>query len=493
MTEIALNNRTLATIKDRIPVPEYDRASVTPGIVHFGVGAFHRAHQAFYLDTLMNSGKNLDWGIIGVGLLPGDAKIRDMLSSQDYLYTLVAKDPDGTWEPRVIGTEIGYLFGPDDPGAVVEQLADPQIRIVSLTITEGGYNFDQVTGDFLADNPDVQADLKPGALPRTVFGYIYAGLKLRKERGIPPFTVMTCDNIQDNGAVVRKAILSFAKLADPKFAEWIAHNVHFPSSMVDRITPRTVHEDIEAILEKYGIEDGVPVVTETFIQWVLTDDFSLGRPDYADAGVQLVDDVVPYELMKLRLLNCSHQGLAYFPWLAGYRLVDEAAKNPIIAQFLLDYMNLEATPTLKPIPGVDLDDYKKTLIKRFSNAQIKDTVARLATEASDRIPKWLVPLIFEQLSQGGDVRRSAAIVASWTRYAEGIDEQGNAFEIIDNAEEQVRAAAAKQREDPLAFLRQEAFFGDLIEHPAFTEPYLWALNSLHTVGAIKTLKALISQ
>jgi len=487
---ISLNQEELSSLGERLATPSYDRKAVTPGVVHFGVGGFHRAHQAYYLDQLMNMGKGLEWGIVGAGLLKGDKAMRDVLAEQDYLYTLVSKNVDGSWDGRIIGSIIDYIYGPDDPNKLVEQLADPQIRIVSLTITEGGYNFDQITGDFLLETPDVQADLKEGALPCTVFGYIYAGLKLRKERGIEPFTVMSCDNILDNGGVAKKAILSFAKEKDAQVAAWIDENVHFPASMVDRITPQTTPEEVAAVSARYGIKDAWPVVTEPFVQWVLTEDFGKSRPAFEEVGVQVVPDVEPYELMKLRLLNLSHQALAYFSWLSGFRLVHEAAQNPLVSQFLLNYMNKDATPTLRPVPGIDLDAYKASLIERFSNAEICDTVARLAAESSDRIPKWLMPVIESQIANKGSVKYSAAIVASWARYAEGIDEQGNPIEVVDNAKEQVMAAASKQKEDPLAFLRQEAFFGDLADNQEFTKEYLWALNSLHEKGAMETLQRL---
>ncbi|MDR2567315.1 MAG: mannitol dehydrogenase family protein [Bifidobacteriaceae bacterium] len=473
-----------------VELPQYDRSQVKPGWAHFGVGGFHRAHQAFYLDEVMNRGESLDFGIIGVGLMPSDAKMRDVMAAQDCLYTLVTKSSDGVWAPRVIGSVIGYLYGPDNPEAVVRQLADPAIRIVSLTITEGGYNFDQVTGEFIASNPAIQAELAPGAAPTTVFGYIYEALCRRRERGEAPFTIMCCDNIQDNGAVVKRALTSYAALRDQGMADWIGQAVAFPSSMVDRITPQTTDQDRRDVAERFGIEDGWPVVAESFTQWALTDWFPLGRPRFEDAGVQVVADVVPYELMKLRLLNASHQGIAYLAYLAGYRYVHDAARDPDMARFLLAYMDSEATPTLRPVEGVDLAAYKRELISRFSNAEVRDTVARLAAEGSDRIPKWLVPLMNEQLAQGGDIRRSAAICAAWARYCEGVDEQGAAISIVDNALEQVTAAAKAQAGDPLAFARQKTFFGDLADRPEFAEPYLWALDSLHRVGAAATLKAL---
>ncbi|MDR1187199.1 MAG: mannitol dehydrogenase family protein [Bifidobacteriaceae bacterium] len=485
-----LNQTALGQLAGRVAVPQYDRGQVKAGWAHFGVGGFHRAHQAFYLDEVMNRGESMDFGIVGVGLMPQDAKMRDVMAAQDCLYTLVTKSPDGVWTPRVIGSMVGYLFGPDDPQAVVARLADPAIRIVSLTITEGGYNFDQVTGEFIADNPSVRAELVPGAPLTTVFGYIYESLRRRREDGTAPFTVMCCDNIQDNGAVVKRAITSYAALRDPEFAEWIGREVAFPSSMVDRITPQTTDQDRRDTSERFGIEDGWPVVAESFTQWALTDRFPAGRPRLELAGVQVVPDVVPYELMKLRLLNASHQGIAYLAYLAGYRYVHDAARDAAMERFLLAYMDLEATPTLLPVPGVDLGAYKLELISRFSNAEVRDTVARLAAEGSDRIPKWLVPVIYSQLSRGGDIRRSAAICAAWTRYCDGVDEAGEPIAIVDNALDQIRAAAAARLDDPLAFVRQEMFFGDLAERPEFTEPYLWALDSLDRVGAAATLKAL---
>jgi mannitol 2-dehydrogenase len=371
-------------------------------------------------------------------------------------------------------------------------MASEEIKIISLTITEGGYNFDQITGEFIKENPDVKNDINSKNPPKTVFGYIYRALKLRYEKGIKPFTVMSCDNIQGNGDVCKKAIISFAELVgDKKITDWIKKEVPFPSSMVDRITPKTTPNDIKEIEEKYGIKDNWPVVSEDFMQWVLEDNFVFGRPLYEQVGVQIVNDVEPYELMKLRLLNASHQGIAYFGYLMGYEFVDEAASDPLMQKFLMRYMNDEATPTLKKVEGVDLGLYKKTLIERFTNKAIKDTIARLAADSSDRIPKWIVPVINERLKQGGKVALSAAIVASWARYAEGIDEKEQPIEIIDNAKTSVMKAAAEQKNDPLSFIRQKVFFGNLIEEERFTKDYLEALESLHKNGARNTLKMLV--
>src|SRR5690606_4782929 len=317
-----------------VGLPPYDRTGLHAGIVHLGVGGFHRAHQALALDELLRRGEARDWAICGVGLLPGDSAMRDALVPQDGRYTLVTKHPDGALEARVVGSLVEYLYAPDDPEAVLERLADPATRIVSLTITEGGYNVDQVTGEVDATAPAVVADARPGAVPTTVVGYAVEAPARRRGLG-----------------------------------EWVRDTVAFPSSMVDRITPVTTDEDRALVREWFGVVDRWPVVAEPFFQWVLEDDFPLGRPPLQDAGVQLVDDVEPYELMKLRLLNVGHQALAYLGWLSGYRYAHEAVADPLLARFVRDYMD-EATSTLRPVPGVDLEEYKTTLLERFGNPAV---------------------------------------------------------------------------------------------------------------------------
>jgi mannitol 2-dehydrogenase len=486
-----LNAQTLASGTDRVPMPGYDRSSVTTGVVHFGVGGFHRAHQAMYHDRLMNHGQALDWGICGVGVMPGDRRMKEVLDAQDGLYTLVVKHRDGTYEPRVIGAITEYLFAPDDPEAVIEKMADESIRIVSLTVTEGGYNIHNVTGEFDPSTPDVAHDLEPEATPRTTFGLITEALRRRRERGLAPFTVMSCDNLPGNGHLAKKVFTAFARLREPGLGDWVQREVRFPNSMVDRITPATTDDDRAGILERFGIDDQWPVVCEPFTQWALEDAFSAGRPPYEDAGVQVVDDVAPYELMKLRLLNASHQALCYFAYLSGYRLVHEAAQDPLFQGFLRAYMDEEATPTLAPVPGVDLDDYKRTLIERFSNPEVRDTIARLCAESSDRIPKWLLPVVREQLAAGGEIGRSAAVVASWARYAEGVDEQGEPIEVVDRLKDTLMRNARRQRDDPDAFIAERDVFGDLVDDERFVAAYRSALASLHERGARATLESLV--
>lgn len=483
-----LNQHNLTHLGTQVPVPTYDRAQVRPGIVHFGVGGFHRAHQAMYVDALMNAGLGLDWGIVGVGLLPQDARMRDVLAEQDCLYTLVVKHPDGSLQPRVIGSVVDYLFAPDDPEAVLARLTNPATRIVSLTITEGGYHLNQTTGEFDSADTEIQRDLQAGAVPCTAFGYIVEALRRRRTEGTDAFTVMSCDNVQSNGDVARRMIGAFATMKDPELGGWISEHVSFPGSMVDRITPVTADDDRQRLAEEFGLEDGWPVSCEPFTQWVLEDRFPAGRPALEHVDVQLVTDVEPYELMKLRLLNASHQAMGYLGYLSGHRYAHEVCQDPLFVRFLAGYMDDEATPSLAPVPGVDLAAYKSRLIERFANPCVRDSLARLCADSSDRIPKWLVPVVRDRLAHAGEVRRSALVVASWARYAEGLDEQGRPIEVVDRRRDDVVARARQQAEDPLAFLDDRSLFGDLREQPRFVEPYLAALESLHRVGARATLE-----
>ena len=483
-----LTGETLARLNADVARPRYDRRRVTTGIAHIGVGNFHRSHQAVYIDTLMNSGAAMDWGICGIGLQPPDAAMRDVMTAQDGLYTLVIRHGDGTWDARVIGSIVEYLFAADDPEAAIEKLAAPATRIVSLTITEGAYNLDAVTGEFRASDPAVLADLRPGAWPRTVFGLVTEALARRRERGVPAFTVVSCDNVQGNGHVSQRAFTAFARLRDAGLADWMTRHVRFPNGMVDRITPQTTDADRAELSRRFGIEDRWPVLCEPFTQWVLEDDFSDGRPPLEDAGVQIVPDVEPYELMKLRLLNASHQALCYPGYLVGYRFVHDVTSDPLFTRFLLDYMITEAIPTLRPVPGVDLADYAHQLIERFSNPEVRDTVARLCANASDLIPKFILPVIRQQLAAGRPFTRAAAVVACWARYAEGTDENGEPHEMDDGLAPQLRAAARRQDSHPTAFLEgNRAVFGELAEDTRFTRVYGAILTSLRAHGVRKTL------
>jgi mannitol 2-dehydrogenase len=465
-----LNSENLPQLD--LPKPEYDRAQTGIGIVHFGVGGFHRAHQAYYLDQLLNRGQADGWGICGVGVLPGDRKMAEVMAAQDSLYTLLLKHPDGERDARIIGSILDYRFAPDDPEAVVELLAAPSTRIVSLTITEGGYALDT--------QPEIN-----------VFGLVTEALARRRDRGVPSPTIVSCDNIEGNGDVAREAFLAYADKAHPGLSDWMRENTRFPNSMVDRITPVTTPDVIETVATEFGVDDKWPVIAEPFTAWVLEDSFTDGRPPWEDVDVLLVDDVMPYELMKLRLLNAGHQALCYFGYLSGYRLVHDAAGDELFAEFLRRYF-AEAEPTLAPVPGIDLADYERTLIERFANPGVRDTIARLCASSSDRIPQWLVPVIQANLEAGRPVDISAAVVASWARYAEGVDEQGEPIDVDDSRAETLVPLAKSQLENPTAFIENTALFGDLAEQPRFVEAYLKALDSLHGVGARATLEGLVS-
>lgn len=490
--EIALTEQALPLLRPEIERPLYARSDVRAGIAHIGVGGFHRAHQAMYADRLMNADSDArEWGICGVGLLENDSRMRDALTEQDDLYTLMLKSAGGVRRARVIGSIVEYVYVPDDPRAAAERLADPAIRIVSMTVTEGGYNVSRATGEFDTDAPGIREDLANPGEPRTVFGLVIEALRLRRERGVDPFTVMSCDNIPGNGEVARGAFTAFAALRDPELSEWIRQHVAFPSSMVDRITPVTSKDDIDEIRERFGIVDAWPVVAEPWEQWVLEDRFPTGRPAYETVGVQMVDDVIPYELMKLRLLNCTHQAMAYFGHLAGYTYAHEAVADPAIRRLLTLYMDREATPTLPAVPGIDLVAYKASLLERYANPDVRDTLARLAADTTDRIPTWMVPVIAEQLTVGGEVRLCAAIVASWARYAEGIDENGEPIEVVDRLRDRVIAAARRDRTEPGAFLQDRELFVELGDDPRFVDEYVDAVGLIRELGAREALRRIL--
>jgi mannitol 2-dehydrogenase len=481
-----LSSQTLTSLASHVQLPLYDRRLVRAGIAHIGVGGFHRAHQAMYLDRLLNQGSAMDWGICGVGLLPPDARMRDVMSAQDCLYTLVLKHPNGQQEARVIGSIVEYMYAPDAPAGVVERLADPGIRIVSLTITEGGYNIDPLTGEFDLNTPAVAADLHCER-PATAFGLVTRALARRRAQGTPAFTVMSCDNVAGNGHVARKAFTAFARAADLELGDWVDGHVRFPNSMVDRITPQTTDEDRASVGAVLGVDDGWPVVAEPFCQWLFEDSFSHGRPPYERVGAQVVDDVEPYEMMKLRLLNAGHQVLGCLGHLAGYRMLDEVARDPAFVAHLRAYFRLEAAPTLRPVPGIDLGLYQHQLVERFANPGTRDTVARQCVDISTRIPTFLLPVVRDQLAAGRAVGHAAATVAAWARYCEGTDEQGGRIDIVDSRRDALMAAACRYPQDPLAFLRQREIFADLADDQRFVQPYRSVLASLHQRGARRTV------
>lgn len=480
-TPVSLNEQSLGNLSPGIARPTYDRAAVRRPIVHLGVGGFHRAHLAVYLDDLAQGGLSLDWGERGVGLLDGDRRMADALVPQDCLYTLVERSAQGD-VARVIGSLGEYIFAPANPDRTLRLLADPETRIVSLTITEGGYLVDDKTGVFDATNAGVRADVAAES-PRTVFGYLCTALDRRRRAGDPPFTIMSCDNLQGNGRVARTAVTSFARLRDDALANWIETHVAFPNAMVDRITPQTTDADRALVGDVFGIADNWPVVTEPFRQWVLEDEFPTGRPPLERVGVQVVTDVTPYETMKLRLLNASHQAMAYLGYLAGYRYVHDAMADDGIRRLVTRMMDEEVTPLLPPVPGIDLTVYKRTLVERFSNPKIRDTLVRLAFGGSDRMPKFLLPSLSEALAQGRPHHLLTLATAGWLRYLRGADETGQPITLEDDRAEELQTLARQGGSDPRPLLSATRVFADLGQNENWVREVAAILADLDARGA----------
>jgi mannitol 2-dehydrogenase len=455
-------------MSERIRSPRYARSDVRPGILHFGVGNFHRSHQAMYVDALLDAGVSRDWGIIGVGLLPGDTAMAEALRAQDFSYTLVERAGDGSTNAREIRSIIDYIHAPSEPHRLKEALVSPDIRIVSLTITEGGYNTSDATGEFDTANPAILADAE-SENPTTIFGALAAGLHARRACGIPPFTIASCDNILENGEVTRRALVAFARLAyDAEFAEWINAEVSFPSCMVDRITPVTGDNERALVRTRYGIDDAWPVICEPFAQWVIEDDFPGGRPPWETVGAQVVTDVSPYEKLKLRLLNGSHQALAHEGLIRGHTFVHDAVADPAVAHLIHDYMS-EAAETLDATPGIDIAEYRSQLVARFANPHIGDTLARLATNASDRIPKFLVPVALDRVHRNQPALACAAVVAGWA--ASRLPTALAGPSIPDRHLDAVTAAALGALDDPTVFLEDSDWFGDLADDAEFVRAF----------------------
>jgi len=478
-------------IPDTVTVPEYDRSNIRSGIVHVGVGNFHRSHEAYYTDLLLRKGVK-NWGICGICLLERDLKMYQTLVDQDGLYSLVVKEADGSLEVSVIGSIVNYLYAPADPAAVTSVMADPGVKIISLTITEGGYNYDASTGEFLFDDPGIQWDLRHPDRPRTIFGYLREAFRLRKDHGSPGLTVLSCDNIQHNGEICKKMVMAYIRKCQPDLAEWTAHHVTFPNCMVDRITPVTSDRDIRDLEADFGVEDGWPVVCEPFIQWVIEDNFSQGRPDWEKAGVQFVPGVDPYEKMKIRLLNAGHSLLGFTGTLSGYRTIDETVRDEKIARFLRKFMDREVTPVLEDVEGIDLEIYKNSLLQRFANPYMGDRLSRICSESSSKIPKFLLPTIRDQLERDGPVDSSAFIIAAWCHYLELAGGVSGDWEIQDvMKEELIKGATASMNRDQLAFLKIEPVFGYLVRSKRFVETYLHMINTLRKYGIEKSIKQIL--
>ncbi|MDB9151267.1 mannitol dehydrogenase family protein [Parabacteroides distasonis] len=471
----------------------YSREQVNAGIVHIGVGNFHRAHEEYYTNQLLEDPTQQRWGICGVALLPGDERLVKALRKQDLIYTLTVCGRDGKDEAHEIGSLVDLLWGVEDPGAVIAKIADPSIKIITLTITEGGYNLDKTSGEFLLGNEGVSHDLSHPSTLRTVFGFVAEGLRRRKNLGNGPITILSCDNLQHNGNTAKRAFTSFIAAQDKELAEWVSRNVTFPNSMVDRITPATTPADIERLNRANGTEDEAPVYCEDFIQWVIEDNFIAGRPAWERVGAEFTDDVTAYENMKLSLLNASHQMLSYPAFLSGYRKVDDAMRDERFSRYLRTFMDKDITPYV-PAPGnTDLDVYKQTLIERFGNRSVSDQLARLCFDGVSKIPVYMMPNLIKMIRDHADLTRVAFFTAAYRHYLKyKVDDKGVSFEINDPwlTEADYRLIAS---DDALDFLALSPFAStDLRASADFVNAYQSMVRRIQEEGTLPVLESILS-
>lgn len=471
---------------------DYDRSKVKAGILHIGVGNFHRAHEEFYTNRLLSDPTQQEWGICGVALLPGDEHLVKALKKQNGLYTLTVCGRDGVDEAYEIGSLVQLVWGVENPAAVVDAIAAHTTKIITLTITEGGYNIDKASGEFLLENTGVRHDLEHPDEPSTVFGFVAAGLRKRMLSGNGPVTLLSCDNLQHNGNTARKAFTSFIAAQDKELSEWILTNVTFPNSMVDRITPAVTPADIERLNRKNATNDLAPVYCEDFIQWVIEDRFIAGRPAWEKVGVEFTDDVSAYENMKLSLLNASHTLLSYPAFLSGYRKVDDAMHDRRFARYLEQFMDIDITPYV-PAPGnTDLALYKRTLIERFGNRSVSDQLSRLCFDGVSKIPVYVMPNLSKMLHDNADLTRVAFFAATYRHYLKyRQDDHGIAFEVNEPwLTDDDRALIADS--DPLAFLALSPFKStDLRADERFTDLYLQMVDKVKAEGVLPVLENLI--
>jgi len=475
-----LSAKTLSSLPADVARPSYDRSKLRPGIVHVGCGNFHRAHQAVYLDDLFALGEGHDFALLGAGVREGDARMRSLLEGQDWMSSVVELEP-GARRARVIGAMMGFVPVEAGNGALIAAMAAPETKIVSLTVTEGGYYIDPMTGTFSPAHPDIRKDAANPDRPDTVFGAIIAALKARRASGLPPFTVMCCDNVPHNGRVTRDAVIGLCRLSDPALADWIAANVAFPNSMVDRITPATGERE-RALIRSFGVEDDAPVTCEPFRQWVMEDNFPAGRPALEKVGVTFTDRVDLFETMKIRILNGGHAIIAYPAGLLGIELVHEAMADDQIRAFLDKVLTDEVLPIVAPVPGMNLGDYKSLIIRRFSNPEVADTVRRLCLDGSNRQPKFIVPSIRDEIAAGGSFRGLALLSALWCRYCFGTDEKGQTIAPNDPNWDMLVKQSAAARANPAAWLQMKEVYGDLGQNPAFVAAFTDALNAVWAKG-----------
>lgn len=486
-----LSPDVLAKLPARLRRPAYDRNRVTTGIVHLGIGAFHRAHQAAYTEHVLASG-DLRWGIVGASLRSPDT--RDALNPQRGLYTLNVRSGAGD-DLAIIGAIKDVIVAPESPAALIEAMVRADVKIVTLTVTEKGYCHDPATGELNEAHPDIVHDLAHPTTPRSAVGFLVEALAKRRAHGVKPFTIVCCDNLPSNGKTVRRVVTRFATLRDKALGDYVAREVKFPSTMVDRIVPATTDEDRDMIAQTLGVTDAWPVMTEPFTQWVIEDNFGDARPAWEQFGAEIVQDVEPYEHMKLRLLNGSHSTLAYLGYLAGYQTVAEAMSDPALAQLISDLMEYESAPTLHMPAGADVAAYRASLLTRFRNPALKHRTWQIAMDGSQKLPQRLLGTARDRLKAGQAIDRIALGVAAWMRYVTGIDETGQPIDVRDPLAERFKAITAASKGDPdqLAdgLFGIEAIFGkDLPQNDAFTRPVIAALQSLYAKGAKATIAAM---
>jgi fructuronate reductase/mannitol 2-dehydrogenase len=474
---VPLSAKTLSAHSERLRVPTYDRAALTPAVVHFSVGGFHRAHQLVYFDDLAEQGIS-DWGVVGVGL--NSSAMRDALRPQDHLYTLVERSSAGE-RARVVGSMIDYHFAPDSPETVLGVLTDERTRLVTMTVTGNAYRIDVASGRFTPDEA-VRAEIADPGHPRSLFGYIVTALDLRRRAGLPPFTVLSCDNMQSNGEAARAAVVGFARLYDEDLARWIDDNVTFPGSMVDRITPQTTVQDREDVARRFGVDDRWPVITEPFSQWVLEDAFCNGRPPLERVGVQFVPDVSHHELMKTRLLNASHSAMGHLGTLAGHGHVHEVLADPVLHRYVTRLMAEEIGPLLPCPAGIDLAEYQRSLLGRFADPAIGDGLDRLCRRCSSKVPLYLLPSLRTALAEGRPTELLTLAVAGWCRYLQGLDLHGQHIPVQDDLADELRALARAGGTDPRPLLGMRSVFGDLGDDARFVAALGRALRQIERRG-----------
>ncbi|MBF9030868.1 mannitol dehydrogenase family protein [Rhodobacterales bacterium HKCCE3408] len=466
---VPLRNDTLGLLPAEIARPRYDRTALTPGIVHIGLGNFHRAHQAWYLHRLMQEGRALDWAIIGAGVRPYDAAMRDRLKAQDCLTTLIELSPDSR-SAEVTGAMIDYLPVEEGHGPLIRAMADPAIRIVAMTVTEGGYYIDPATGGLDAAHPDIAHDAAHPDTPRTAFGAMVAALRMRREAGHGPFTGLSCDNLRGNGVILRQTVAGLAALTDPELASWIETECSFPNSMVDCIVPATGPAEL-ALVREMGIADAAPVTHENFRQWVIEDDFCAGRPDWDGAGATFTDDVHSYEMMKIRILNGGHQVLANAGELLSVATIADCMAHSGIAGLFRKVQTEEIVPHVDAVPGRTPAEYLSLIEGRFSNPAIRDTTRRVAFDGSSRHTGFILPILRDALAAGGPVDGLALVEALWARMCLGTREDGTAIEPNDPNWDSLSAAALAARDRPEAWLEQSEIYGDLAGEPRFADAF----------------------